>query len=50
MFRTTADRPVYAIPLTDPTLRVRHVRVERDDDRKEFFHLRGVFVYGRAIQ
>lgn len=50
VFRTTTDRPVYAIPLREPDLRVRHVRVERDDDRKEFFHLRGLFVYGRAIQ
>lgn len=48
--RATRDQAVYAIPVNDPSLRVRHVRVERDDDRKEFFHLRGLFVYGRAVQ
>lgn len=48
--RATRDQAVYAIPVNDPSLRVRHVRVERDDDRKEYFHLRGLFVYGRAIQ
>lgn len=30
--------------------RVQYVRVGRDDDRKEFFHLQNLLVYGRKLQ
>ena len=50
VFRTTDPGGPWRIPLAGKATRVLHVKVERDDDRNEFFHLAGIRVYGRKLQ
>jgi hypothetical protein len=40
----------WRIPLSGKATRVLYVKVERDDERNEFFHLAGIRVYGRKLQ
>jgi hypothetical protein len=50
VFRTTDASGPWRIPLSGKATRVLYVKVERDDDRNEFFHLAGIRVYGRKLQ
>lgn len=50
VFRTTEQKGPWRIPLEGRATRVQFVKAERDDDRKEFFHLAGIRVYGRRLQ
>lgn len=50
VFRTTDPKGPWRIPLAGKASRVLYVKAERDDDRKEFFHLAGIRVYGRKLQ
>ncbi len=50
VFRDEKVRPSWRIPLQGKAKRVQFVKVERDDDRKEYFHLAAIQVYGRPLQ
>jgi hypothetical protein len=50
VFRTTEQKGPWRIPLAGKATRVQFVKAERDDERKEFFHLAGIRVYGRRLQ
>lgn len=50
VFRTTEQTGPWRIPLAGKATRVQFVKAERDDERKEFFHLAGIRVYGRRLQ
>lgn len=50
VFRTTEPQGPWRIPSSDKTTRVLYVKVERDDERSEFFHLAGIRVYGQKLQ
>ena len=50
VFRTNEQKGPWRIPLAGKATRVQFVKAERDDDRKEFFHLAGIRVYGRRLQ
>lgn len=50
VFRTTDPKGPWRIPLQGKATRVQFVKVERDDDRKEVFHLAGIRAYGRRLQ
>jgi hypothetical protein len=41
---------MWRIPLEGQATRVQFIKVERDDDRKEFFHLNAIHAYGRRLQ
>ncbi|MCP5533010.1 MAG: hypothetical protein H7A48_07545 [Akkermansiaceae bacterium] len=50
VFRTTEHQPMWRIPLEGKAPRVQFLKVERDDDRKEVFHLNAIHAYGRRLQ
>lgn len=50
VFRTTDPKGPWRIPLEGKATRVQFVKAERDDERREVFHLAGVRVYGRRLQ
>lgn len=50
VFRTSEQKGPWRIPLAGKATRVQFVKAERDDERKEFFHLAGIRVYGRRLQ
>lgn len=50
VFRTTEPKGPWRIPLAGMATRVQFVKAERDDERKEVFHLAGIRVYGRRLQ
>lgn len=50
VFRTDQHQPMWRIPLAGKATRVQYVKVERDDDRGEFFHLNAIHAYGRRLQ
>lgn len=50
VFRTDKPASMWRIPLDGRALRVQFVKCERDDDRKEFFHLNAIHAYGRRLQ
>lgn len=50
VFRTTEPKGPWRIPLSGKATRVQFVKAERDDERKEVFHLAGIRVYGRRLQ
>jgi hypothetical protein len=50
VFRSKDPVGPWRIPLSGKATRVFYVKVERDDDRNEFFHLAGIRVYGRKLQ
>ncbi|HEX7262099.1 MAG TPA: discoidin domain-containing protein, partial [Luteolibacter sp.] len=50
IFRTTQAKGPWRIDLQGKAPRVQYVKVMRDDDRKEFFHLSSILVYGRRLQ
>jgi len=50
IFRTDRHQQMWRIPLEGKATRVQFVKVERDDDRNEFFHLRAIHAYGRRLQ
>lgn len=41
---------VWRLPLDERAARVQFVKVERDDDRHEVFHLHAIHVFGRRLQ
>jgi hypothetical protein len=41
---------MWRIPLEGKATRVQFIKAERDDDRKEFFHLQAIHAYGRRLQ
>lgn len=50
VYRNDKYEDIYRIDLSDKPRRIRHVRIERGDDRKEHYHLQGILVYGRRLQ
>jgi hypothetical protein len=50
VFRTDKHQAMWRIPLEGQATRVQFIKVERDDDRKEFFHLNAIHAYGRRLQ
>jgi hypothetical protein len=50
VFRTEKPGGPWRISLEGKAPRVGWVKVERDDDRKEVFHLSAIHVYGRRLQ
>ena len=50
VFRTAKPGGPWRIPLEGKATRAGWVKVERDDDRKEVFHLSAIHVYGRRLQ
>lgn len=50
VFRTDQHQSMWRIPLDGKATRVQFIKVERDDDRKEFFHLNAIRAYGRRLQ
>lgn len=50
VFRSEKPGGPWRIPLEGKVPRAAWVKVERDDDRKEVFHLAAVHVYGRRLQ
>jgi hypothetical protein len=50
VFRTEKPGGPWRIDLEGKAARVAWVKVERDDDRKEVFHLSAIHVYGRRLQ
>jgi hypothetical protein len=50
VFRGDRHEKMWRIPLDGRAGRVQFVKVERDDDRQEFFHLSAIHVYGRRLQ
>ncbi len=50
VFRTDKHESMWRIPLDGKAPRVQFIKVERDDDRKEFFHLNAIHAYGRRLQ
>lgn len=50
VFRTDKHQDMWRIPLEGRATRVQFIRVERDDDRSEFFHLAAIHAYGRRLQ
>lgn len=50
IFRTDKHESMWRIPLEGKATRVQFIKVERDDDRKEFFHLNAIHAYGRRLQ
>ncbi|MCW1883130.1 hypothetical protein OKA04_00215 [Luteolibacter flavescens] len=50
VFRTEKPGGPWRIDLTGKAPRVGWVKIERDDDRKEVFHLSAIHVYGRRLQ
>jgi hypothetical protein len=50
VFRSEKAEHVWRIPLRGKAKRVQFVKVERDDDRKEYFHLAAIQIYGRPLQ
>lgn len=50
VFRTTNPKGPWRIDLQGKAPRVQFVKVMRDDDRQEFFHLSSILVYGRRLQ
>lgn len=50
VFRTEKHQDMWRIPLEGQATRVQFIKVERDDDRKEFFHLNAIHAYGRRLQ
>lgn len=50
VFRTEQHQPLWRIPLAGKATRVQFIKVERDDDRSEFFHLSAIHAYGRRLQ
>lgn len=50
VFRSEKPGGPWRVPLDGKAARVAWVKVERDDDRKEVFHLSAIHVYGRRLQ
>lgn len=50
VFRTDQHQNPWRIPLEGRATRVQFIRVERDDERSEFFHLNAIHAYGRRLQ
>ncbi|WP_193213608.1 hypothetical protein [Luteolibacter marinus] len=50
VFRTEKPGGPWRIPLEGKAPRVGYVKVERDDDRSEVFHMNAIQVYGRRLQ
>lgn len=50
VFRADKHEAMWRIPLEGKATRVQFIKVERDDDRKEFFHLNAIHAYGRRLQ
>lgn len=50
VFRTDKHEDMWRIPLEGKATRVQFIKVERDDDRREFFHLNAIHAYGRRLQ
>lgn len=50
VFRTDTHQNSWRIPLQGRATRVQFIRVERDDERSEFFHLAAIHAYGRRLQ
>lgn len=50
VFKSDTYQDIYRIDLQSKRLRIRQVKVERDNDNKEVYHLRGILVYGRKLQ
>ncbi|MBK1825616.1 hypothetical protein [Haloferula rosea] len=48
--RLEKHEKVWRLPLDERAARVAYVKIERDDDRKEVFHLHGIHVFGRRLQ
>ncbi|MBP7275686.1 MAG: discoidin domain-containing protein [Kiritimatiellae bacterium] len=48
--RFTKEQEVFRVDLSRQKMRTRFVRIERDDDRKEFFHLNLIHAYGRRLE
>lgn len=46
VFRSDRGERFWRVDFADKRPLVRHVRVSRDDDREEFFHLSNVLIYG----
>ena len=50
VFRSEKPGGPWRVPLDGKAARVGWVKVERDDERKEVFHLSAIHVYGRRLQ
>ena len=50
VFRTDQHQGMWRIPLEGKATRVQFIKAERDDERKEFFHLQAIHAYGRRLQ
>jgi hypothetical protein len=50
VYRSDEAKDCWRIPLQEKAKQVKFVKVERDDDRKEVFHLGAIRVYGRTLQ
>ena len=50
VFESKEVKKVWQVDLTDKKPRARYVRVQRSDDRAEYFHLGNILVYGRKLQ
>lgn len=50
VFRSENHESMWRIPLEGKATRVQFIKVERDDDRQEFFHLNAIHAYGRRLQ
>lgn len=50
VFRAETNEGQWRIPLEGKAPRVQFIKVERDDDRREFFHLQAIHAYGRRLQ
>jgi hypothetical protein len=50
VYRSDKHQRIYRIPLDGKATRVQFIKVGRDDDRDEVFHLNAIHAYGRRLQ